>query len=128
MSTHEWLDVNFSFPQLAQGAIVSVSVGPGGNRIFSPVDVTISVGDTVRWTFASSAHTVDSGSDCTPDNSAGTVHTGQQSAGFTIDHTFTAVGTYPYYCDPHCPGMEGSVIGKSNFAFIFKITFHKDAL
>jgi plastocyanin len=43
---------------------VDVAVGPGFSFTFSPSTVTILVGDTVRWTFASSNHTVTSGPPC----------------------------------------------------------------
>src|SRR5262249_12347296 len=40
---------------------VTVTVGPNGNLVFDPASVTIKVGDTVRWTWASSFHSVVSG-------------------------------------------------------------------
>ena len=43
----------------ATGQIVDVAVGPG--FAFDPDTVNISVGDTVRWTWAGSGHSVTSG-------------------------------------------------------------------
>ena len=54
---------NASAARAAQ--IVDVAVGPGGLFTYSPNLVTINVGDTVRWTFASIGHNVVSGQiDC----------------------------------------------------------------
>jgi len=48
------------------GQIVDVAVGQGG-FLFVPDTVNISVGDTVRWTWAGNNHSVTSGDPCTPD-------------------------------------------------------------
>src|SRR4030095_2736600 len=48
------------------GHIVDVAVGKGGGGVV-PDTVTISVGDTVRWTWAEDGHSVTSGDPCTPD-------------------------------------------------------------
>ena len=47
--------------------IVDVAVGQGGD-VFVPDTVNISVGDTVRWTWAESGHSVTSGPPCAPDS------------------------------------------------------------
>ena len=44
--------------------IFDVAVGPGGGFTFDPDTVNISVGDTVRWTWAGSGHSVTSGPPC----------------------------------------------------------------
>jgi plastocyanin len=96
------------------GQIVDVQVGPGFT--FSPDTVNISVGDTVRWTWAGNGHSVTSGPPCeadsqycSPDDTAcasgilsntGTVYT----------HTFDEPGVYSYFCFAHCTlGMTGVV-------------------
>jgi plastocyanin len=96
------------------GQIVDVQVGPGFT--FDPDTVNISVGDTVRWTWAGSGHSVTSGPPCeadsqycSPDDQAcasgilsntGTVYT----------HTFDQPGVYNYFCAAHCTfGMTGVV-------------------
>src|SRR4249919_3714635 len=43
-----------------EGTTVDVAVGQGGD-VFVPDTVNISVGDTVRWTWAGSGHSVTSG-------------------------------------------------------------------
>jgi plastocyanin len=94
------------------GQIVDVQVGPGFS--FSPDTVNISVGDTVRWTWAGSGHSVTSGDTCTvdgqfcsPDDTncdAGTL----SNQGTVYTHTFAQAGTYHYFCFAHCAlGMTG---------------------
>ena len=103
-------------PPSATSQIFDVTVGPNGMLQFSPSTVTISVGDTVRWTWGSSNHSVTSGTPCTVDGqfcspndtncSAGTL----SNTGFVYEHTFTVAGTYSYFCHAHCAfGMTGTV-------------------
>src|SRR5262249_2153088 len=49
------------------GQIFDVAVGQGGD-VFVPDTVNISVGDTVRWTWAGSGHSVTSGPPCFVDS------------------------------------------------------------
>ena len=96
--------------------IFDVTVGPNGMLVFSPDPVNISVGDTVRWTWGSSFHSVTSGNPCTADGqfcspsdmncSAGTL----SNMGAVYQHTFTQAGTYSYHCALHCEyGMTGTI-------------------
>jgi plastocyanin len=97
------------------GQIVDVAVGQGG-FVFVPDTVNISVGDTVRWTWASNSHSVTSGESCTADGQfcspnnmncdAGTLN----NTGFVYEHTFAQAGTFSYFCFSHCVlGMTGVV-------------------
>jgi plastocyanin len=97
------------------GQIFDVAVGQGGD-VFVPDTLNISVGDTVRWTWAESGHSVTSGPPCVPDSQycspndmncfPGTV----SNIGFVYQHTFTQPGTYSYHCIVHCViGMTGVV-------------------
>ena len=96
------------------GPTVDVSVGPG--KTFSPDEVNISVGDTVRWTWADSGHSVTSGQPCSADSQfcspddmncfPGVL----SNAGTVYQHTFANAGTYSYFCLSHClEGMTGVV-------------------
>lgn len=93
-----------------------VNVGPG--FAFSPADITINVGDTVRWTWVSGFHNVESG--------VGGSHDGAFRSGdatsvvgttyqVTFDSAFLAANpmagdVYNYYCVIHFGGgMVGSV-------------------
>ena len=86
---------------------------------FVPKTVTIKVGDTVVWendspgvhtvtdnpAFASAKQDAAMPAGAEPFNS-GTVEAGQQ-----YSHTFTAPGTYKYFCVPHeADGMVGTIV------------------
>ena len=97
------------------GQIFDVAVGKGGD-VFVPDSVNISVGDTVRWTWAESGHSVTSGPPCfvdsqfcSPDDTncpAGVL----SNIGTVYEHTFTEPGVYSYFCHAHCIiGMTGVV-------------------
>jgi plastocyanin len=105
----------------AAAATVTVEVGPNNQLVFAPANVTINVGDTVHWVWEGTlAHTSTSGpctaSGCTPD---GRWDSGLHTAPFTFDFTFTAPGTYPYFCRPHAPEMRGTVMVQSPLAVTF---------
>jgi len=77
---------------------------------FDPPVVTIKAGQSVKWVWVSGSHNVVSGESCTSD---GKFSSGDEasSAPKTFAHTFTAPGSYPYFCDPHCGiGMKGKVV------------------
>ena len=88
-------------------AIVQVSVGDGGFN-FSPQSVSIQVGDTVQWNWIGNGHSTTSEHSGGPD---GLWDSGVQNSGFTFVHTFSAAGSFPYFCTPHggCCGMTGTV-------------------
>jgi plastocyanin len=94
----------------------TVVVGPEGRLAFSPRGLSINVGDTVQWTWSSSGHSVVSGSACIADNQfcspddSDCAGAPLSSQGATYSHTFTAAGTYPYFCSQHCGlGMAGMI-------------------
>jgi plastocyanin len=103
--------------RLTGSQVFDVAVGASGNKIrFVPDTLNISVGDTVRWTWGSDAHSVTSGTPCTadgqfcsPDNmncDAGILN----NTGFVYEHTFTQAGTFSYFCALHCfAGMTGVI-------------------
>ena len=90
-----------------EDAVVEVQLT--ASATFSPAEITIAPGTTVRWVNDSNLfHTV------TPDG-----HDEWSSrdmpAGEVFEHTFTAEGTYPYYCEPHLEsGMTGTVVVESS--------------
>lgn len=82
------------------------------NLAFSPSTMTIRVGQTVVWRNDDSApHTTTSGScsgqTCTPMPGwdSGTLNFGQ-----SFSHTFSAAGTFTYYCRVHGAMMQGTVV------------------
>src|SRR5207244_3707353 len=75
---------------------------PGG-PFFSPANLTVKVGKTVTWVNKDTVtHTV------TSDGSS-LFDSGFMPTGATFQFTFTAAGTYPYYCTVH-PYMKGTIV------------------
>jgi plastocyanin len=71
------------------------------NFSFSPGELTITVGDAVRWTNVLGTHNV------TADDNSFTSGPAAP-APWEFTHTFTTVGLHPYYCEPHgAPGGSG---------------------
>ena len=97
------------YPKAASATTVDVTVGPGGDLVFSPSSVTIHPGDQVKWTWGSSGHSTTSGS---PGQPNGIWDSGIHNQGATFTRTFNSAGTFPYYCTPHggCCGMVGTVM------------------
>src|SRR6476646_9313546 len=98
----------------ATSTIFDVQVGPG--VAFVPDTVNISVGDTVRWTWAGSGHSVTSGPPCAADsqycspNDTNCFPGTLSNAGTVYTHTFSQPGAYSYHCLAHCVvGMTGVV-------------------
>jgi len=82
-------------PGLAGAATHDVTVR---SNFFSPNNITIEVGDTVRWTNNAGLHdvTADDGSFASP-----------TSGSFVFSHTFTSVAQVRYYCSVHSsPGQN----------------------
>lgn len=72
---------------------VEVGGGPGGpNPYYSPQNITIQVGDTVRWTWVSGQHNVTSTSG--PESFS----SGDNVAPFVWERQFTVAGVYDYEC------------------------------
>jgi plastocyanin len=102
--------------QSPNGTTVDVAVGPNFTFVFDPDTVNISVGDTVRWTWGSSGHSVTSGPPCVADsqycspddmNCASGI---LSNSGTVYTHTFSQAGAYSYHCAAHCIiGMTGTV-------------------
>lgn len=90
----------------ASAAVVDIYATANPSFMFFPQTVTIRVGDTVRWTNIDGTHNVQA-----DDASWGN---GVQAAPWTFLHTFTAPGSFGFYCVPHgAPGgigMSGTVI------------------
>jgi plastocyanin len=73
------------------------------NFAFAPTAMIVKVGTTVTWTNQDGdAHTV------TSTGGSGPLKSSPLSTGQTYTHTFTAVGTYSYFCTIH-PFMTATV-------------------
>lgn len=98
-----------------------VTVGANGSTSFDPQMVSITPGSTVTWRWLGGPHTVTSGTPgaadgkfCslpsgTPSPSSCATTSYAQSSG-TYSHTFSAAGTYPYFCEIHGSMMTGTVV------------------
>lgn len=100
-----------------------VIAGADGRNVFEPAELTVAVGDTVTWGFASAGHNVC----CRPDDNdrVGLPADGEGFASYgpgespagafvprgeTYDHTFEVAGQYEYVCIPHDDlGMTGTI-------------------
>jgi plastocyanin len=100
-----------------------VIVAPDGESIFQPDELTVPVGETVRWGFVEGGHNVS----CRPEDASEVVLPGDAepfatygpdddpdvtlvSRGETYEHTFEVAGQYTYVCIPHADsGMVGTV-------------------
>jgi plastocyanin len=106
-----------SFPE------ADVIAGPNGRFVFEPDELTVSIGDSVRWGFASSGHNVsgrpthsdhvvlpesaDPFASC--EDGAATLGSHVEQ-GETYEHAFDVVGMYVYVCVPHVSqGMAGTI-------------------
>ncbi len=103
---------------LAAGASAEVVTVRQIGFYFSPREVVIHTGDTVRWEWSSGSHTVTEGTDGalngnelfhSPLNSGTPFFQWTFSAAFVAAHPMTG-GRYAYFCLPHFPmGMTGAV-------------------
>lgn len=96
--------VSWSLVDLGGGGVVQITLA---GTSFSPDNVTIAPGTTVRWVAANGVHTV------TPDDpgQSGVWADRGLSAGQSFEHTFDVTGTFDYHCAPHQSlGMVGRIV------------------
>lgn len=100
-----------------------VIVAPDNDYVFEPDELTVSVGETVRWGFANSGHNLscrpeDSDAVELPEDADPFASYGPEQdpgaalvpRGETYEHTFEVAGQYTYVCIPHVDsGMVGTV-------------------
>ena len=93
----------------SSSAVHATSPAPAGraevdivNFRFTPFDLTVKAGTTIRWTNEGYVpHTVNF--------TDGAVNSGVLNNGNRFTHTFATPGTYPYICHIH-PFMHGTVV------------------
>ena len=85
----------------ASANLAVVTMPPGD--VFTPFQVSIPAGGTVRWEFPQRAHNV------IFDRKSGAPADIQQTSNTSVARTFNTLGTFPYDCTLH-PGMSGEVI------------------
>jgi plastocyanin/DNA/RNA endonuclease YhcR with UshA esterase domain len=78
--------------------------------VFIPADLTITVGETVRWTNNGGLHNVNGDQSVYPNNPESFSNGAVSSDPWTFDYTFTITGVYDYQCDQHVgAGMVGKI-------------------
>ena len=76
---------------------------------FAPSALTINLGDTVTFNNTGGAHNVNGTITTFPQNPVSFSNPTGVSMGWTFFHVFNTPGVYNYQCDPHLPGMVGSI-------------------
>ena len=76
---------------------------------FSPSALTINSGDSVTFNNTGGAHNVNGTIATFAQNPASFSNPTGVTAGWSYVHVFTTPGIYNYQCDPHLPGMVGSI-------------------
>tara|TARA_B100001758_G_C18334968_1_gene571037 strand:- start:1 stop:1302 length:1302 start_codon:yes stop_codon:yes gene_type:complete len=74
---------------------------------FSPANITINAGDTVVWNNTSGYHNVNGTQNTFPNNPEDFGNS--LGSSWTYTHVFNTAGDYDYQCDPHLPGMVGTI-------------------
>lgn len=96
-----------ALPTFALAEVHEVQVG---NYFFSPQNLTIRVGDTVRWIWVEGTHTTTSGDPEDPETT-GDVWSGPLNGSSTMyEFTFNDTGTFPYFCSIHPSLMKATVV------------------
>jgi predicted lipoprotein with Yx(FWY)xxD motif/plastocyanin len=79
------------------------------SNVFTPDEITITVGDTVIWTNSQGSHNVNGRQSTFPSNPESFGN--DAGMDWVFSHVFTIPGIYNYQCDPHASfGMVGKVI------------------
>ena len=76
---------------------------------FVPSSITITAGDSVTFVNNGGFHNVNGTVQTFSSNPVSFSNPGGVSSGWTYVHIFSTVGFYQYQCDPHLPGMVGSI-------------------
>ena len=76
---------------------------------FVPSSIVIDIGDTVTFNNTSGFHNVNGTISTFPLNPESFINPTGVSSGWSYSHVFTLPGLYNYQCDPHLPGMVGTI-------------------
>lgn len=91
------------------GDAEEVVVGPEGDFVFEPEELTISSGTTVTFVWDSDTHNI--AVESQPEDADWEGHEEIENEGFEHEHTFEVPGEYEYVCEPHeAQGMTGTII------------------
>ena len=81
---------------------------------FVPSSLTINVGDSVTFINNDGFHNVNGTTTSFPNNPESFINPQGVSTGWTYSKVFTVAGSYDYQCDPHIPGMVGTILVNTN--------------
>ncbi|MDA7578384.1 fasciclin domain-containing protein [Flavobacteriales bacterium] len=93
----------FAFSSVATNHVVNTQ-----GMTFSPSNITITVGDSVTFNNTGGVHNVNGTTQTFPQNPESFGN--NLGSGWTYVHVFTTSGLYDYQCDPHIPGMVGTIL------------------
>jgi plastocyanin len=79
------------------------------NFAFTPSSLSISVGDTVRWTNISGTHNVNGTIATFPSNPVTFANPADGSGAWVFEFVFTTAGNYSYQCGVHGASMQGAI-------------------
>jgi plastocyanin len=92
----------------------TVFIGRDG-LLFTPKCLTVAQGTTVRWEGSLAAHPIAPGNPEDPQAGSPGNPIGKTSSGSSVEFTFTAPGTFAYYCELH---TFGAGIGMAGAVFV----------
>lgn len=99
-----------AYPAAALPAQAAANVDALPENKFAPETLTVPVGATVTWTNKGGFHTVQGGDGVDDPNSPIGVNQ-LATDGATVQVTFPAEGSFPYFCLPHVgSGMKGVIV------------------
>ena len=81
---------------------------------FLPNSLSINIGDSVTFNNTAGFHNVNGDTATFPNNPESFENPQGVAAGWTYVKVFTIAGTYDYQCDPHLPGMIGTIVVNTN--------------
>lgn len=81
------------------------------NFSFSPANINVTVGDTIKWTRTSGSHTTtcDGTNGTTRPSGAAPWNSDLNSGSPTFTYVIRVAGLYHYVCEPHAPDMAGDI-------------------
>ena len=100
----------------AEDNAISCEVAPdhfitaNSDNTFTPADITINPGETVRWSNTGGFHNVNGDKSIFPNNPESFGNGAPSGDSWTYDFTFFTEGVYEYQCDPHAGlNMKGKI-------------------
>ena len=89
------------------------------NNFFDPGNLTVQLGETVRWVNGGGIHNVNGSFDAYPDNPEHFFSGTPEGGNWEFEHTFNSVGEYTYHCDSHhAIGMTGNITVVENQSYL----------